>query len=46
MKGVSYHDNHICFGRFALQELETSWIISGKIECEQRMVTHYAHPGR
>jgi large subunit ribosomal protein L16 len=46
MKGVSYRDNHICFGRFALQEIEISWITYGKIECEQRMITHYAHPGR
>ena len=45
MKGVSYRYNHICFGIFALQELETSWITSGKIECEQLMITHYAHPG-
>ena len=45
MKGVSYRDNRICFGRFALQELEPSWITSGKIECEQGMITHYAHPG-
>jgi large subunit ribosomal protein L16 len=45
MKGVSYHDNHICFGRFALQALEPSWITSRQIEAGRRTITHYAHRG-
>jgi large subunit ribosomal protein L16 len=46
MKGVSYHGNRICFGRFTLQALEPAWIKSGQIEARRRTVTRYARRGR
>uniref|UniRef100_UPI00315C6C92 ribosomal protein L16 n=1 Tax=Ophioglossum thermale TaxID=488176 RepID=UPI00315C6C92 len=45
MKGVSTRGNLICFGKFALQALEPSWITARQIEAGRRAITRYARRG-
>ncbi|KAK8562633.1 hypothetical protein V6N13_018790 [Hibiscus sabdariffa] len=45
MKGISYRDNHICFGRYALQALEPAWITSRQIEAGRRAMTRNVRRG-
>ena len=45
LKGIATRGNQICFGRFALQALETSWITSRQIEAGRRAMTRYARRG-
>nr|YP_009628296.1 ribosomal protein L16 [Greenwayodendron suaveolens]QBO27010.1 ribosomal protein L16 [Greenwayodendron suaveolens] len=45
MKGISYRGNHICFGKYALQALEPTWITSRQIEAGRRAITRYARRG-
>nr|QEG98408.1 ribosomal protein L16 [Burmannia itoana] len=42
MKGISYRGNHICFGRYALQALEPTWITARQIEAGQSAMKQYA----
>uniref|UniRef100_A0A0E0NYR8 Small ribosomal subunit protein uS8c n=1 Tax=Oryza rufipogon TaxID=4529 RepID=A0A0E0NYR8_ORYRU len=42
MKGKSYRGNCICFGRYALQALEPTWITARQIEAGRRAMTRYA----
>uniref|UniRef100_A0A0E0EN65 50S ribosomal protein L14, chloroplastic n=1 Tax=Oryza meridionalis TaxID=40149 RepID=A0A0E0EN65_9ORYZ len=45
MKGKSYRGNCICFGRYALQALEPTWITARQIEAGRRAMTRYARRG-
>nr|UZC36998.1 ribosomal protein L16 [Pteridophyllum racemosum] len=45
LKGLSYRGNQICFGRYALQALEPTWITSRQIEAGRRAMTRYARRG-
>lgn len=45
MKGISYRGNRICFGKYALQALEPTWITSRQIEAGRRSMTRYARRG-
>nr|QYB18500.1 ribosomal protein L16 [Conocephalum salebrosum]QYB18588.1 ribosomal protein L16 [Conocephalum salebrosum]QYB18675.1 ribosomal protein L16 [Conocephalum conicum]QYB18762.1 ribosomal protein L16 [Conocephalum conicum] len=45
LKGISTRGNFICFGKFALQALEPSWITSRQIEAGRRAITRYARRG-
>nr|YP_009732816.1 ribosomal protein L16 [Buxbaumia aphylla]QHU77158.1 ribosomal protein L16 [Buxbaumia aphylla] len=45
MKGVSTRGTSICFGKFALQALEPTWITSRQIEAGRRAITRYARRG-
>lgn len=45
MKGISTRGNSICFGKFALQALESAWITSRQIEAGRRAITRYARRG-
>lgn len=45
MKGLSTRGNSICFGKFALQALEPSWITARQIEAGRRAITRYARRG-
>nr|YP_009731449.1 ribosomal protein L16 [Corybas taliensis]QHN69964.1 ribosomal protein L16 [Corybas taliensis] len=45
MKGISCRGKHICFGRYALQALEPSWITARQIEAGRRAMTRYARRG-
>ncbi len=45
MKGKSYRGNCICFGRYALQALEPTWITARQIEAGRRAMTRYARHG-
>uniref|UniRef100_I1QZ89 50S ribosomal protein L16, chloroplastic n=1 Tax=Oryza glaberrima TaxID=4538 RepID=I1QZ89_ORYGL len=45
MKGKSYQGNCICFGRYALQTLEPTWITARHIEAGRRAITRYARRG-
>nr|YP_010483591.1 ribosomal protein L16 [Piper boehmeriifolium]UVV35701.1 ribosomal protein L16 [Piper boehmeriifolium] len=45
MKGISYRGNRICFGRYALQALESAWITSRQIEAGRRAMARYARRG-
>jgi large subunit ribosomal protein L16 len=42
LKGTSARGNRVCFGRFGLQALESSWITSRQIEAGRRAMTRYA----
>ncbi|CAM8911948.1 unnamed protein product [Rhodiola kirilowii] len=39
MKGISGRGNSLCFGRYALQALEPTWITSRQIEAGRRAIT-------
>nr|QUB07719.1 ribosomal protein L16 [Reaumuria songarica] len=45
MKGTAYRGNRICFGRYALQALEPTWITSRQIEAGRRAMTRNARRG-
>nr|YP_009584503.1 ribosomal protein L16 [Balsamocarpon brevifolium]QBL56581.1 ribosomal protein L16 [Balsamocarpon brevifolium] len=45
MKGISSRGNHICFGRYALQALEPTWITSRQIEAGRRALSRNARCG-
>nr|YP_010828916.1 ribosomal protein L16 [Silene repens]WFF46947.1 ribosomal protein L16 [Silene repens] len=45
LKGISCRGNTICFGRYALQALEPSWITSRQIEAGRRAMTRNARRG-
>nr|YP_009764777.1 ribosomal protein L16 [Acrocarpus fraxinifolius]QIS95054.1 ribosomal protein L16 [Acrocarpus fraxinifolius] len=45
MKGICYRGNHICFGRYALQALEPTWITSRQIEAGRRAMSRNARRG-
>ena len=45
LKGIATRGNQICFGSFALQALEPSWITSRQIEAGRRAMTRYARRG-
>nr|YP_009402475.1 50S ribosomal protein L16 [Faidherbia albida]APA33116.1 50S ribosomal protein L16 [Faidherbia albida]ATO89189.1 ribosomal protein L16 [Faidherbia albida] len=45
MKGISSRGNHICFGRYALQALEPTWITSRQIEAGRRAMSRNARRG-
>nr|YP_010291939.1 50S ribosomal protein L16 [Xyris capensis]ULQ68536.1 50S ribosomal protein L16 [Xyris capensis]ULQ68600.1 50S ribosomal protein L16 [Xyris capensis] len=42
MKGKSHRGNKICFGRYALQALEPTWMTARQIEAGRRAMTRYA----
>nr|YP_009259215.1 ribosomal protein L16 [Zea diploperennis]ALS45748.1 ribosomal protein L16 [Zea diploperennis] len=44
MKGKSCRGNHICFGRYALQELEPAWIPARQMKPGRR-ASHDMHVG-
>lgn len=39
MEGISSRAKILCFGRYALQALEPTWIISRQIEAERRALS-------
>nr|YP_009767950.1 ribosomal protein L16 [Pterogyne nitens]QIS98568.1 ribosomal protein L16 [Pterogyne nitens] len=45
MKGISSRGNNICFGRYALQALEPTWITSRQIEAGRRAMSRNARRG-
>nr|YP_009694192.1 ribosomal protein L16 [Christensenia aesculifolia]QEI60367.1 ribosomal protein L16 [Christensenia aesculifolia] len=45
MRGISTRGNRICFGKFALQALEPTWITARQIEAGRRAITRYARRG-
>lgn len=45
MKGISYRGNSICFGRYALQALEPTWITSRQIEAGRRAMARNVRRG-
>nr|YP_010036416.1 ribosomal protein L16 [Crassula perforata]YP_010901299.1 ribosomal protein L16 [Crassula dejecta]YP_010901384.1 ribosomal protein L16 [Crassula mesembryanthoides]YP_010901554.1 ribosomal protein L16 [Crassula tecta]YP_011004003.1 ribosomal protein L16 [Crassula mesembrianthemopsis]WAX01663.1 ribosomal protein L16 [Crassula rupestris subsp. marnieriana]QQW46958.1 ribosomal protein L16 [Crassula perforata]WIL06822.1 ribosomal protein L16 [Crassula dejecta]WIL06907.1 ribosomal protein L16 [ len=45
MKGISSRGNSICFGRYALQALEPTWITSRQIEAGRRAMTRNVRRG-
>jgi len=45
MKGISYQNNHICFGNYALRALEPAWITSRQIEAWRRAMTRNVRHG-
>lgn len=45
MKGAATKGNIICFGQFALQALEPTWITSRQIEAARRTITRYTKRG-
>ena len=45
MKGTATKGNIICFGDFALQALEPTWITSRQIEAARRTITRYTKRG-
>jgi large subunit ribosomal protein L16 len=45
LKGKATRGNTICFGRFALQATEASWITSRQIEAGRRAMSRYARRG-
>nr|ASA38144.1 ribosomal protein L16 [Lobelia fenshamii] len=45
MKGIAYRGNSICFGKYALQALEPTWITSRQIEAGRRAMTRNARRG-
>nr|YP_009407366.1 ribosomal protein L16 [Aldrovanda vesiculosa]YP_009407386.1 ribosomal protein L16 [Aldrovanda vesiculosa]ASA46320.1 ribosomal protein L16 [Aldrovanda vesiculosa]ASA46321.1 ribosomal protein L16 [Aldrovanda vesiculosa]QBC71189.1 50S ribosomal protein L16 [Aldrovanda vesiculosa]QBE88690.1 ribosomal protein L16 [Aldrovanda vesiculosa] len=45
MKGISSRGNHICFGKYALQALEPTWITSRQIEAGRRAMIRNARRG-
>jgi large subunit ribosomal protein L16 len=45
MRGKATRGNEICFGEFALQALEPTWITSRQIEASRRTITRYTKRG-
>ncbi len=45
MRGNANSGNTICFGQYALQALEPSWITSRQIEAARRAMTRYIRRG-
>jgi large subunit ribosomal protein L16 len=45
LRGKATRGNTICFGRFALQATEASWITSRQIEAGRRAMSRYARRG-
>nr|YP_011026302.1 ribosomal protein L16 [Crassula capitella]WQN00297.1 ribosomal protein L16 [Crassula capitella] len=45
LKGISSRGNSICFGRYALQALEPTWITSRQIEAGRRAMTRNVRRG-
>nr|YP_010400510.1 ribosomal protein L16 [Phedimus odontophyllus]YP_010400595.1 ribosomal protein L16 [Phedimus yangshanicus]UQS79157.1 ribosomal protein L16 [Phedimus yangshanicus]UQS79242.1 ribosomal protein L16 [Phedimus odontophyllus] len=45
MTGISYRGNSLCFGRYALQALEPTWITSRQIEAGRRAMTRNVRRG-
>uniref|UniRef100_A0AAT9USR1 Large ribosomal subunit protein uL16c n=1 Tax=Pallavicinia longispina TaxID=280536 RepID=A0AAT9USR1_9MARC len=45
LRGIATRGNSICFGRFALQALEPTWLTSRQIEAGRRAITRYARRG-
>nr|WPS93351.1 ribosomal protein L16 [Crassula expansa subsp. fragilis] len=45
MKGISSRGNSLCFGRYALQALEPTWITSRQIEAGRRAMTRNVRRG-
>lgn len=45
LKGISTRGNTICFGKYALQALEPTWITARQIEAGRRAITRYARRG-
>nr|AHZ58100.1 ribosomal protein L16 [Tmesipteris elongata] len=45
MKGVSTRGTRICFGKFALQALESAWITARQIEAGRRVIARYVRRG-
>lgn len=45
MRGKKTRGNEICFGNFALQALEPTWITSRQIEAARRTITRYTKRG-
>jgi len=45
MGGKATRGNEICFGQFALQALEPTWITSRQIEASRRTITRYTKRG-
>nr|YP_004123455.1 ribosomal protein L16 [Rhizanthella gardneri]ACU46600.1 ribosomal protein L16 [Rhizanthella gardneri] len=42
MKGISCRGKSICFGKYALKALESSWITARQIEAGRRAITQHA----
>nr|YP_009294801.1 ribosomal protein L16 [Cytinus hypocistis]AMR36135.1 ribosomal protein L16 [Cytinus hypocistis] len=45
IKGISFRGNNICFGKYALQALEPTWITSRQIEAGRRAITRNVRRG-
>lgn len=45
LKGKANRGNRICFGDFAIQALEPTWITSRQIEATRRTITRYTKRG-
>lgn len=45
MRGKKTRGNEICFGNFALQAVEPTWITSRQIEAARRSITRYTKRG-
>jgi len=44
-KGVASRGNHIAFGTYGLQALESAWLTSRQIEAGRRTITRYTKRG-
>ena len=45
LKGKATRGNKICFGDYAIQALEPTWITSSQIEATRRTITRYTKRG-
>ena len=45
LRGTKIRGNEICFGKFALQAVEPTWITSRQIEAARRTITRYTKRG-
>ena len=45
LKGKAMRGNRICFGDYAIQALEPTWITSRQIEATRRTITRYTKRG-
>ena len=45
MRGTAAKGNEICFGKYALQALEPTWITSRQIEAARRTISRYTKRG-
>nr|YP_010230349.1 ribosomal protein L16 [Orostachys japonica]QST20383.1 ribosomal protein L16 [Orostachys japonica]UZN44264.1 ribosomal protein L16 [Orostachys japonica var. polycephala] len=45
LKGIAYRGNSLCFGKYALQALEPTWITSRQIEAGRRAMTRNVRRG-